>query len=55
MIRLYLVTLGLPKETTKERADFTVQLFMFVDAEKEEIMFIIFFLSIFRQLMSPWF
>ena len=34
------------KETTLERADFTLQLFMFLTAEKERRMFIIFFLSI---------
>ena len=43
------------KETTLERADFTLQLLMFVTAEKEGQMFIIFFLSIFCQLMSPGF
>ena len=42
------------KETTLERADFTLQLLMFVTAEKERRMFIIFFLSIFCQLLSPW-
>ena len=35
------------KETVLERADFTLQLLMFVTAEKERRMFIIFFLSIF--------
>ena len=35
------------KETTLERADFTLQLLMFVTAEKERRMFIIFSLSIF--------
>ena len=35
------------KETKLERADFTLQLLMFVTAEKEGQMFIIFFLSIF--------
>ena len=41
-----------PKETSKERADFTLQLLMFVTAEKEEQMLIIFFLSILCQLLS---
>ena len=44
-----------PKETTLERADFTLQLLMFVTAEKERVMFIIFCLSIFCQLLSPRF
>ena len=43
------------KETTLERADFTLQLLMFVTAEKEWQMFIIFFLSSFCQLLSPRF
>ena len=43
------------KETTLERADFTFQLSMFVTAEKERQMFIIFFLSSFCQLLSPRF
>ena len=43
------------KETTLERDDFTVQLLMFVTAEKEGRMFIIFFLSSFCQLLSPRF
>ena len=43
------------KETTLERADFAPQLSMFVTAEKEREMFIIFFLSIFCQLLSPRF
>ena len=37
----------LPKETTLERADFTLQLLMFVTAEKEGQMFTIFFHPIF--------
>ena len=41
------------KETTLERADFTLQLLMFVTAEKEKRMFKIFFLSSFCQLLSP--
>ena len=41
------------KETTLERADFTLQLLMFVTAEKERRMFTIYFLSIFCQLLSP--
>ena len=44
-----------PKETTFERADFTIQLSMFVTEEKERQMFIIFFLSSFCQLLSPRF
>ena len=43
------------KETTLERADFALQLSMFVTAEKEREMFIIFFLSIFCPLLSPRF
>ena len=43
------------KETTLERADFTLQLFMFVTTEKERRMFTIFFLSSICQLLSPWF
>ena len=43
------------KETTLERADFTLQLLIFVTAEKEGQMFIIFFLPIFGQLLSPRF
>ena len=43
------------KETTLERADFTLQLLMFVTAEKQGQMFIFFFLSIFCQLLSPGF
>ena len=41
------------KETTLERADFTLQLLMFISAEKEGQMFIVFFLSSFYQLLSP--
>ena len=47
--------LSIAKETKLERADFTRQLLMFVTAEKEGQMFIIFFLFIFCQLLSPWF
>ena len=43
------------KETTLERADFAIQLLMFVTAEKEGQMFIIFFLSTFYQVLSPQF
>ena len=43
------------KETTLERADFALQLSMFVTAEKEWEMFTIFFLSSFCQLLSPRF
>ena len=42
------------KETTLERADFTLQLIMFVTVEKGRVLCIIFFLSIFSQL-SPRF
>ena len=45
----------LSKETTLERADFTLQLLVFVTAEKERRMFTIFFLSSFCQLLSPRF
>ena len=38
------------KETTLERADFTLKLLMFVTAEKERVMFIVFFLSILCEL-----
>ena len=38
-----------------DRADFTLQLLMFVTAEKEGQMFIILFLSSFCQLLSPQF
>ena len=41
------------KKTTLERADFTLQLFMFVTAEKEREMFIITPFSSFCQLLSP--
>ena len=41
---------GYPKETELERADFTLQLLMFVTAEKERRMFIIFFRCNFCQL-----
>ena len=43
------------KETTLERADFTLQMLMFVTAEKEGQMFIIIFLPIFWPLLSPLF
>ena len=43
------------KETTLERDDFTLQLLMFVTAKEERVMFIIFFLSFFCQLLSPQF
>ena len=43
------------KETTFERADFTLQMLKFVTAEKEREMLVIFFLSIFCQLLSPRF
>ena len=43
---------GWPKETTLERADFTLQLLMFVTSEKERRMFTIFSLSSFCQLLS---
>ena len=49
----YLVVLA--KETKLERADFTLQLLMFVTAGKERRMFIIFFLSSFYQLLSTLF
>ena len=45
----------LPKETTSERADFTLQLQIFVTAEMEWQMFKIFFLSSLDQLLSPRF
>ena len=38
---------GWPRETTLERADFTLQLLLFVTMDKERRMFIIFFLSSF--------
>ena len=47
------ISLGQTKETTLERADFTLQLSMFVTAEKERRMFIIFFPSTIFQLLSP--
>ena len=40
------------KETTLERADLTIQLLMFVTAEKEREIFLIFFHSSFCQLLS---
>ena len=45
--------LGKTKDTTLERADFTLQLLMFATAEKDQHMFMIFFLPIFCQLLSP--
>ena len=47
------ITQVYPKETTLERADFTLQLLMFVTAEKERRMFTIFSLSSFCELLSP--
>ena len=44
-----------PKETALERAGLTVHLLMFVTAEKEEQMFMFFFLSNSCQLLSPRF
>ena len=44
---------GLIKDTKLERADLTLQLLMFVTEGKEGVMFIIFFLSVFCQLLSP--
>ena len=41
------------KETIFQRADFAFQLLMFVTAEKEGQMFIIFFLSIFFSAVVP--
>ena len=41
------------KETTLERADFAIQLLLFVTVEKEEQMFTIFFLSIFLSAVVP--
>ena len=46
-------SLPISKETTLQRADFKLQLLMFVTAEKERAKFIIFFLSFFNQLLSP--
>ena len=43
---------GKTKETILERADFTFQLLMFVNAATEMGMFIFFFLSSFCQLSS---
>ena len=56
MLMLPVTTLDLSvlsKETTLERADFAHQLLMFVTAEKERVMLMIFFLSVFCQLLSP--
>ena len=47
--------LGLCKKTILERADFTLQLLMFVTEERGRVMFVIFFLSFFCQLLSPQF
>ena len=44
-----------PKETTLERADFPLQLSMFVTAENDGRMFIMFILFYFCQLWSPRF
>ena len=52
---LYSISCTWTKETTLERNDFALQLLMFVTAEKERRMFIIFFLSNFCQLLSPQF
>ena len=49
----YYGALILSKETRLERADFTLQLSMFVTKEKEGVMFIIFYLPSFCQLLSP--
>ena len=49
----YIVDMMYTKETTLERADFTLQLLMFVTAKKEREMFTIFFLSSFCHLLSP--
>ena len=43
------------EETTLERADFTLQLLMFVTTEKEREKFAIFVLSSFCQLLFPRF
>ena len=49
-------TFIIAKETTFQRADFALQLLMFVkNAEKERRIFTIFFLSIFCQLLYPRF
>ena len=45
--------LGLGKETTLERADFALQLLMFVTAEKERVMFIIFLSFHFLSAVVP--
>ena len=56
-LRIALISLSwwitMTKETTLERADFTLELWMFVTAEKEREMLIIFFLLSFCQLLSP--
>ena len=49
------INAGRTKETTFESADFALQLLMFVTAEKEGQMFIIFYLPIFCRLLSPLF
>ena len=45
--------MGKTKETTLERADFTLQLLMFVTAEKERELFTIFFFSSFLSAVVP--
>ena len=51
----YVFAIVRTKETPLERGDFTLQLSIFVTAEKEGQMFIIFFLCIFCQLLSSRF
>ena len=55
LVRLSFVVHVINKESTLERADFTLQLLMFVTTEKERQLFIIFFLSSLCQLLSPLF
>ena len=50
--RVAVIGVGYSKETTFQRADFTLQLSMFVTAEKEGKMLTIFFVSIFCHLLS---
>ena len=52
IVALFLRAVPATKETILERADFTIQLLMFVDADKERRMFIFFFIFIFCQLLS---
>ena len=52
---MFFLCLRMVKETTLERADLAFQLLIFVTAEKERRMFIIFFLSVIFQLLSPQF